>query len=110
MTRHLIRALTLSICAASAACSEPPTAPTARALGAFVPFLHAGLTPASTQSTFGAPDERQGSGLIIYVYRLTDGRRLQLGFPGEAPITYAKVVNPDATVTDLALPSRPASD
>jgi hypothetical protein len=104
MTRPLALALALCLGAASIGCADSPTAPAStRSLSAFVPFLTTTLTPDAARAHFGAPDEQQGSGLRIYVYRLTDGRRLFLGFPGDAPILYARVFNADGSTTDLSL-------
>jgi hypothetical protein len=61
------------------------------------------LTPAVARAQFGPPDEETGSGLRIYIYRLADGRRLWLGFPGDAPIVYAKVQAIDGAMSDLPL-------
>ena len=104
MTRMLTLALALSLSAVAIGCGDTPVQPgQPRALATFTPSLNTALTPSSARAIFGAPDEQQGSGLIIYVYRLADGRRLFLGFPGEAPIVYAKIVGQDGTVTDLPL-------
>ena len=69
----------------------------------FEPYLNAQLTPAIARARFGQPDEETGSGLRIYIYRLTDGRRLWLGFPGDAAITYARVEGADGTFTEVPL-------
>ncbi|MEO8561663.1 MAG: hypothetical protein ABI601_06285 [bacterium] len=61
------------------------------------------LTPASAEAAFGAPDERTGSGLIIYVYRAEAGKKVYLGFPGFAPIVYARAVDAGGAVEELAL-------
>ena len=69
----------------------------------FEPYLNAQLTPAIARARFGQPDEETGSGLRIYIYKLNDGRRLWLGFPGDAPITYARIEGTDGVFTDLPL-------
>jgi hypothetical protein len=92
---------------AIAACERRPTTSSmARAAEAFQPYLTTDLTPASARARFGTPDEEAGSGLRIYIYRLEDGKQLWLGFPGDAPIVYAKVKGADGSVTDLPLRSR----
>ncbi len=86
------------------ACDHQLTSPrSARTLEAFEPHLTRQLTPAGALRQFGAPDEETGSGLRIYVYRLDGNRELWLGFPGDFPITYAKVKAADGTITDLEL-------
>ena len=86
------------------ACGRPDTSPgQLRNLQDFQPYLTMRLTPALARAQFGPPDEETGSGLRIYVYRLDDGRRLRLGFPGDAPIVYAKVEAHDGAMSDLPL-------
>jgi hypothetical protein len=74
-----------------------------RSLAAFQAKLDKKLTPALAEKRFGNPDSVTGSGLLIYVYKLEDGRELLLGFPGFEPITYAKVKATDESITDLLL-------
>jgi len=93
--------------AATEGCSSRNSTPTSareeRTLASFQPFLTRALTPSAVRAQFGAPDEVTGSGLLIYKYRVDGGRTLWLAFPGEAPITYAKLEAKDGTLTDLAL-------
>lgn len=106
MRRFLFALCVVLTTAATQACrgnSTPTSAPEARTLAAFQPFLTRALTPAAVRAQFGAPDEVTRSGLLIYKYRVDGGRTLWLGFPGEAPIVYAKLEGKDGTVTDLAL-------
>jgi hypothetical protein len=103
MRATMMTALALALFALSS-CDRPATAPgQVRTLMDFSPYLTAQLTPAVARAQFGPPDEETGSGLRIYIYRLADGRRLLLGFPGDAPILYAKVQAPDGAMSDLAL-------
>ncbi len=60
-----------------------------RTLERFQKTLDKSFTPAKAVATFGEPDRRLGSGLIIFEYALDDGSKLLLGFPGFAPIVYA---------------------
>lgn len=60
-----------------------------RTLDHFQKTLDKSFTPAKAVSTFGEPDRKLGSGLIIYEYDLEDGTKMRLGFPGFAPIQYA---------------------
>ena len=74
-----------------------------RTLESVLPHLTSDLTPATAREKLGAPDEETGSGLIIYKYRLTEGRTLLLGFPGYRPITYAQVEDRNGNRTVLGL-------
>jgi hypothetical protein len=74
-----------------------------RPLSDFEPHLTHDLTPARARALFGTPSEEAGSGLLIYVYELEEDRELWLGFPGEAPIAYAKVRSPDGSARDLTI-------
>ena len=108
--KRVLLAITLALTPAAlpfaSACNSSSKATTAtpgRTLASFEPFLTRTLTPAAARQQFGAPDEETGSGLRIYKYRLDDGRTLWLGFPGDRPITYAKLETRDGTITDLTL-------
>lgn len=106
--RRAVFALSLMVTAAvSSACSRGPTSSTSareeRPLATFEPYLTRQLTPSAARAQFGAPDAVAGSGLLIYKYGVDGGRTLWLGFPGFAPITYAKLEAPDGSMTDLAL-------
>lgn len=68
---------------------------TKRMLELFKQKLDKTMTPAKTVATFGEPDVKTGSGLIIYIYDLDDGTKMRLGFPGFAPIQYAHHVQKD---------------
>lgn len=99
-----LRFLLVAICIALGACEQPPTSPVrARSIDAFEPHLTTRLTPADARRLFGTPDEETGSGLRIYIYGLEGNRELWLGFPGDAPIMYAKLKTADGSVTDLVL-------
>lgn len=94
----------LIFCAALAACERQPASPSdSRTFAAFEPYLTRQLTPMEARKQFGSPDEETGSGLRIYIYRLDGNRELWLGFPGDAPITYAYLKASDGGVTDLPL-------
>ena len=95
--------LVVAICIALGACEPQPTSPVHRTIDAFEPHLTTRLTPADARRLFGTPDEETGSGLRIYIYALEGDRELWLGFPGDAPIMYAKEKTADGSVTDLVL-------
>jgi hypothetical protein len=103
--RRILFALCLVLTPAwtHACASGPTTSSQERRLSAIEPMLTRDLTPASARAKLGAPDEVTGSGLVIYKYRVDGGRTLWLGFPGEAPISYAKVESRDGTFADLTL-------
>ena len=104
-----MRPILLALClgaavASSSACTRAPTSSRSeRSLSAFQPYLTHTLTPAVARSQFGSPDEVTGSGLLIYKYRLGGGPTLWLGFPGEAPIIYARLESNDGSFSDLPL-------
>ncbi len=85
-----------------AGASVSPAQP-ARTLEDFQSRLAKGLTPKMAEGRFGKPDKVIGSGLLIYVYALADGREILLGFPGLGPILYAKVRAPDGRTVELNL-------
>lgn len=103
--KRMMIVLCLAFTAATTdACTRGATSsPNERTLAAFQPFLTRTLTPTAVRDRFGAPDEETGSGLRIYKYRLDAGRTLWLAFPGDAPITYAKLQARDGSLTDLPL-------
>ena len=106
MRRIVLLALVCGLSIGAWSCQQAgsPSSPApVSALSRFEPYLNAQLTPAIARARFGQPDEETGSGLRIYIYKLTDGRRLWLGFPGDAPITYARIEGLDGTFTDLPL-------
>lgn len=104
--RSLALVLALGAAAPVAGCngsSDPTSASESRTVASMLPKLTRSLTPAGAEAAFGKPDETQGSGLIIYVYRAEAGKKVYLGFPGFAPIIYAKAVDASGGATDLAL-------
>jgi hypothetical protein len=106
MRRALLFAFVCGLSMGAWSCQQAgsPSSPApVSALSRFEPYLNAQLTPAIARARFGQPDEETGSGLRIYIYKLSDGRRLWLGFPGDAPITYARIEDANGTFTDLPL-------
>jgi hypothetical protein len=75
----------------------------ARTYDAVAPLLTRDLTPTLARRRRGAPAVETGSGLMIYGYRLDDGRTLWLGFPGERPILYAQLEEPEGSRRVLPL-------
>lgn len=72
-------------------------------VASMLPRLSRSLTPAKAEAMFGKPDQTTGSGLIIYVYRVEAGKLVYLGFPGFAPIMYAKLLDANGASQDLPL-------
>jgi hypothetical protein len=109
MTRRL--ALLASVLVVGfTACQSGSTTPgdetSTRTLASMRPLITRSLTPAAAGASFGKPDEITGSGLLIYRYRADSGRTVSLGFPGFAPIMYAKVLKASGEVEDLPLLER----
>ena len=96
-------ALLMLLPLAAAGCSGNPATPTARKFEAVAPLLTKDLTPTAARARLGPADEETGSGLMIYIYNLEDGRRLWLGFPGARPIVYARLEEPSGVMKDLEL-------
>jgi hypothetical protein len=67
------------------------------------PFTH--FTSKTSQAQMcgavGKPDWQTGSGLMIFVYDLTDGSRILAGFGGPDQIVYVHHVGKDGTSQDL---------
>jgi hypothetical protein len=106
MLRSLALAVALAAVTPLAACngtSNPTSASAERTVASMLPKLTRTLTPAGAEAAFGKPDETTGSGLLIYVYRAEQGKNVYLGFPGFAPIIYAKAVDASGSAVDLAL-------
>ncbi len=102
MRRFLLMPV-LALLLLASACGETRTEPAPRTLESMLPQLTRSLTPQGARDVFGAPDEQTGSGLIIYVYRVDQGRSVWLGFPGYEPIIYAKLRDPAGRDRELPL-------
>jgi hypothetical protein len=105
------RLIALAVPLLLAGCSRNSTDPAATegvvtgplTVASMLPRLSRSLTPARAEAIFGKPDQTTGSGLIIYVYRVEAGKLVYLGFPGFAPITYAKLLDVNGASQDLPL-------
>lgn len=93
--------LLAAACAPGGSASDPRPPRTLEQVRA---VLAKDLTPAAARARLGEPDEILGSGLLILRYRIDGGRSVLLGFPGEAPLLYARVDDGRGTLTDLPLP------
>jgi hypothetical protein len=76
---------------------------TQRTLADVQPYLRKDLTPQRAEQALGKPDEVTGSGLLIYVYHLANRQTVHLGFPGYAPIMYARLQTNGGPMADLPL-------
>ena len=114
MVRRLTYALGLSLALATAGCkgADPvvgvPTAggggSESRTLAQMRPEIKKSLTPILSEQTFGPPDQKAGSGLIIYIYNVEDGRKVNLAFPGPtALISFASVQEKTGGTTEIPL-------
>ena len=114
MTRRLTFALVLSLALLAPGCKGGDGvagAPAAgggasesRTLAEMRPELKKSLTPILAEQTFGPPDQRAGSGLIIYIYNIEEGRKVNLAFPGPtALISFASVQEKNGGTTDIPL-------
>jgi len=75
-----------------------------RTLAEMQPFLKKSLTPPLTETTFGQPDAKSGSGLIIYTYNVDGGRKVNLFFPGPtASISNATLQQSNGSTTVIPL-------
>jgi hypothetical protein len=107
--RSLLRSalLLLSVALGLAACAPRseggPGANRPRTLETLRPLLTRDLTPETARRRLGEPDEVLGSGLLIFRYRVEGGRSVLLGFPGDAPLLYAKLDDGHGTITGLPL-------
>ena len=75
-----------------------------RTLDDMRPNIKKSLTPTIAEATFGPPDQRTGSGLVILVYNVDNGRKVNLAFPGPtALISYASVQEQNGGTTTIPL-------
>lgn len=76
----------------------------ARTLAEMLPHIKKSLTPPITEQTFGSPDQRTGSGLVILVYNVENDRKVNFSFPGPtALITGAFVQEKNGGTTPIPL-------
>jgi hypothetical protein len=105
--RSITLALSLGTLAPLAACnnssSDPAAVAAPRTVASMLPKLTRSLTPSGAEAVFGKPDEITGSGLLIYVYRAEEGKRVFLSFPGFAPIVSARAVDASGSAQELVL-------
>lgn len=106
MRKRLTETVIVGVLAVSAlaGCGRSTSPATEATLSSFTPHLTRTLTPSAAIARFGAPDREAGSGLRIFQYDLEGTDELWLGFPGEAPIVYARLQRANGTSVELPLP------
>jgi hypothetical protein len=80
---------------------RPKPAKPQRTLDQCAQMLQRDWTPSTAVAMLGKPDRVLGSGLIIYEYDLAGGEKPRLGFPGMAPILYAKHLQANGATRDI---------
>ena len=111
MIRRLSFALGLSLALVAAACKvgenvmgTPSSVVEGRTLASMLPEIKKSLTPALAEEKFGPATTAVGSGLIIFVYSVEDGKKVNLAFPGPtALISYASWTDKTGVTTDIPL-------
>ena len=111
MIRRLSLALGLSLALAAAGCKgsenvmgAPITGSEGRTLASMLPDIKKSLTPQIAEEKFGLANTALGSGLIIFVYNVEDGKKVNLAFPGPtALISYASWSDKNGVTTDIPL-------
>ncbi len=110
MIRRLSFALTLSL-ALAAAChgtdfvtGTPSGIVEGRTLASMLPEIKKSLTPALAEEKFGPATTAVGSGLIIFVYNVEEGKKVNLAFPSPTGlISYASWTDKTGVTTDIPL-------
>jgi hypothetical protein len=110
MIRRLALALGLSLALAGGCqgtenvTGSPTGAAEGRTLAGMLPEIKKSLTPQIAEEKFGVANTALGSGLIILVYNVEEGKRVNLAFPGpSALISYASWTDKSGNVTDIPL-------
>ncbi len=111
MIRRLSTALILSLALLAPACKgkgnvtgTPFGGQEGRTLAGMMPYLTKSLTAPKAELTFGTPDAASGSGLILFVYNVEDGKKVNLGFPSPTePISFASLQDKNGGTTPITL-------
>jgi hypothetical protein len=111
MIRRLTFALGLGFAFAAGGCQgtenvtgSPTGAAEGRTLASMLPEIRKSLTPQIAEEKFGNANTALGSGLVILVYNVEDGKKVNLAFPGPtALISYASWTDKSGAVTDIPL-------
>jgi hypothetical protein len=111
MIRRITTALVLSLILLAPACKgtenvtgAPLGGPEGRTLAGMLPYLTKSLTAPAAELTFGRPDAASGSGLILFVYNVENGQKVNLGFPSPTePISFASLQDKNGGTTPITL-------
>ncbi len=111
MIRRLSFALGLSLALVAAACNgadnvigTPSGLIEGRTLASMLPEIKKSLTPPLAEEKFGIANTALGSGLIILVYNVEDGKKVNLAFPSPTGlISYASWTDKTGVTTDIPL-------
>jgi hypothetical protein len=111
MIRRLAFALGLSLVLVAPACKgtenvtgTPMGGQEGRTLAGMMPYLTKSLTAPAAELTFGRPDAASGSGLILFIYNVENGQKVNLGFPSPTdPIAWASLQDKNGGTTPITL-------
>ena len=111
MIRRLSTALFLSFALLAAGCKgtenvtgTPIGGQEGRTLASMLPYLTKSLTAPVAELTFGRPDAATGSGLILFIYNVENGQKVNLGFPSPTdPISFASLQDKNGGTTPIQL-------
>jgi hypothetical protein len=111
MIRRLSTALLLSLLLVAPACKgtenvtgAPMGGPEGRTLAGMLPFLTKSLTAPAAELTFGRPDAASGGALVLFIYNVENGQKVNLGFPSPTePISFASLQDKNGGTTPIAL-------
>jgi hypothetical protein len=75
-----------------------------RTLASMLPYITKSLTAPAAELTFGTPDAADGTGQVLFIYNVEDGRRVNLRFPNPTdPISSAWVGEKNGGTTAIPL-------
>ena len=68
------------------------------------PHIKKSLTAPQAELTFGPPDAGSGGSLVLFIYNVEDGKKVNLGFPNPTdPISYASLQDKNGGTTPIPL-------
>ena len=111
MIRRLSTTLFLSLALVAIGCKgtenvsgTPIGGQEGRTLAGMMPYLTKSLTAPQAELTFGRPDAASAGGLILFIYNVEDGKKVNLGFPNPTdPISFASVQDKNGGTTPIQL-------
>jgi hypothetical protein len=75
-----------------------------RTLDSMLPYITKSLTAPAAELRFGKPDAASGAGLILFIYNVENGQKVNLAFPSPTdPISYASLQDKNGGVTTITL-------